>query len=96
MTKEQISIYEIMQEQLKDRTALPMDEFINIVLYDPSFGYYSQIRDRVGKSTNTDFYTSNTFGTLWGEMIVDACKNILHGQEIESYTFVEIAAEPNS
>lgn len=95
MTKEQITIYDILQEQLKNRTGLPMDEFINIVLYDPSFGYYSQIRERVGKSINTDFYTSNTFGTLWGEMIVDACQNILQDEEIESYTFVEIAAEPN-
>ncbi|MDG0964903.1 MAG: SAM-dependent methyltransferase [Opitutales bacterium] len=94
MTKEQVTIYDTIQQELKGRRAIPMDEFFNIALYHPSFGYYSQTRDRVGKGNNTDFYTSNTFGSLWGEMIVDACKKIISDQEIEKYTFIEIAAEP--
>lgn len=73
---------------------MPFDEFIDFALYDEGIGYYSRLKERVGRSENTDFYTSSSFGSLWGELIVDACKKILHKETLAHFTFVEIAAEP--
>ncbi|MEJ6523977.1 MAG: SAM-dependent methyltransferase [Opitutales bacterium] len=95
MTKDQFAILKVFQERLKDRPAMPMDEFVQLALYHESNGYYSKKQERVGKGTNSDFYTSNTFGSLWGELIIEACGEILSNEDIRKYTFVEIAAEPN-
>lgn len=67
---------------------------MDLALYDDSLGYYSKNKERVGVGVGTDFYTSNTIGTLWGQLIVEACTQILSEREIEMFTFVEIAAEP--
>jgi SAM-dependent MidA family methyltransferase len=94
MTKDQSNIEHVLREQLGNRTAMPMDEFVDLALYHHSFGYYSINKKRVGKAEGTDFYTSNTLGTVWGELIVDACTQILDVKDLAEYTFVEIAAEP--
>lgn len=94
MTKDQSNIEHVLQEQLGDRTAMPMDEFVDLALYHHSYGYYSKNKKRVGQEEGTDFYTSNTMGTVWGELVVDACTQILGVKYLDKYTFVEIAAEP--
>lgn len=81
-------------KRLRNREVMPFDEFIDFALYDEEIGYYSSLKKRVGRSENTDFYTSSSFGSLWGELIVDACKTILQKETLAHFTFVEIAAEP--
>lgn len=95
MTKDQFTILNILQRRLKNRKAIRMDEFVDLALYDEKFGYYSKKNERVGKNTSSDFYTSNTFGELWGELIIEACTQILSGEDVRKYTFVEIGAEPD-
>ena len=95
MTKDQSNIEQVLREQLCERTAMPMDEFVELTLYHHSYGYYSSNKKRVGKEEGTDFYTSNTLGPVWGELIVDACTQILGVNNLDKYTFVEIAAEPD-
>lgn len=95
MTKDQFTILNLLQRRLKNRKAIRMDEFVDLALYDEKFGYYSKKNERVGKNTSSDFYTSNTFGNLWGELIIEACSQILSGEDVRKYTFVEIAAEPD-
>ena len=74
---------------------MPTDEFIRFALYHPKHGYYTCDTKRVGKGENTDFYTSNSHGKLWGQLIIEACSEILGAEQIKNYTFLEIAAEPN-
>ena len=74
---------------------MTFEEFINFALYHPKIGYYTSEKTRVGKSASADFYTSNTFGKLWGELLIDSCREILNTNNLRNYTFVEIAAEPN-
>lgn len=80
---------------LDGRKFMPFDEFIRFALYHPKHGYYSSDARRVGKGGNTDFYTSNSHGKLWGELIIEACSEILGAEQIKKHSFIEIGAEPN-
>ena len=71
------------------------DEFIEWSLYDSVIGYYQQKRQRVGKQSTCDFYTSRNIGKLWGELILSSCLKILGSDHIADYCFVEIACEPD-
>ena len=73
---------------------MPFDEYVEFALYDEQTGYYASPKTRVGRSAQSDFLTSSAFGGIWGELIVDACRHILEGEDLSQYVFVEIAAEP--
>ena len=81
-------------ERLGDREVMPFDEYVDFALYDSKIGYYTIPKTRVGRSSQSDFIPSSSYGVLWSELIVDACKNILSSEDLTKYTFVEIAAEP--
>mgnify|MGYP007000361166 len=66
MPKEYTDFYQKFRAQLKDRSAMPFDEFVDLALYHPSLGYYTRAKERVGKNQGADFYTSSSTGTLWG------------------------------
>ena len=51
---------------LKKQKSIPLDQFINIALYDKKFGYYMK-KNPFGK--NGDFITSPMVSNLFGEMI---------------------------
>jgi len=68
--------------------------FVKTTLYDPSFGYYSTAKTRVGHSSKTDFYTAQSLGPIFGQLVVAACETLLGNTNASDYTFVEIAAEP--
>ena len=51
---------------LKKQKSIPLDQFINIALYDKKFGYYMR-KNPFGK--NGDFITSPMVSNLFGEMI---------------------------
>ena len=93
-TKQKDSVVLAFGKRLRNREIMPYDEFIDFALYDEKIGYYTNPKQRVGHSENTDFFTSSSFGPLWGELIVDACKKILEKETIGQYAFIEIAAEP--
>jgi SAM-dependent MidA family methyltransferase len=95
MPKDKTNIYQEFKNRLNENSMMPFDEFVNLALYHPTLGYYSQRKERVGKSDNSDFYTSNSIGSPWGELIVEACTQILKPKELKNYTFIEIAAEPD-
>ncbi|HXA13656.1 MAG TPA: SAM-dependent methyltransferase [Opitutaceae bacterium] len=69
--------------------------FMQLALYDPSFGYYRQPRRRVGRAPGTDFFTASS-SPLFGELVAAACASLLaaHNKHPRDFTFVEIGAEP--
>ena len=75
---------------------LAFDDFMDLALYHPEFGYYRRPdRSRVGRSAETDFYTSTSSGPLFGELICAACVKLLGPDaDLRRFTFVEIGAEP--
>ena len=94
MPKDKTNIYQEFKNRLNENSMMPFDEFVNLALYHPILGYYSKRKERVGKGDNSDFYTSNSIGSPWGDLIVEACTQILKPKELKNYTFIEIAAEP--
>ncbi|MDG1139382.1 MAG: SAM-dependent methyltransferase [Opitutales bacterium] len=85
-----------LTKQLDDQNTLPLDSFIHWALYDPENGYYKQQRKRVGKSEESDFYTSSSFHKLWAKLILASSIKLLGKEKSNEYVFVEIAAEPES
>jgi len=55
---------------LKEKKSIPLDQFINISLYDKKFGYYMK-KNPFGK--NGDFITAPLISNLFGEMIAVWC-----------------------
>jgi len=55
---------------LKEKKSIPLDQFINIALYDKKFGYYMK-KNPFGKKG--DFITSPLISNLFGEMLAIWC-----------------------
>ena len=55
---------------LKEKKSIPLDQFINIALYDKKFGYYMK-KNPFGKEG--DFITSPLISDLFGEMLAVWC-----------------------
>ena len=55
---------------LKEKKCIPLDQFINIALYDEKFGYYMK-KNPFGKKG--DFITSPLISNLFGEMLAVWC-----------------------
>lgn len=72
---------------------MTFERFMEIALYDPTFGYYRQPRKRVGYAPETDFFTASTSGEVFGELIASAAIKLLGEATPADYTFVEIGTE---
>ena len=55
---------------LKEKKSIPLDQFINISLYDKKFGYYMK-KNPFGQEG--DFITAPLISNLFGEMIAIWC-----------------------
>lgn len=80
-------------ERVAGRAALRFDEFVDLALYHPQFGYYRQPRDRVGYAAGTDFFTASTSGPIFGELVAAASARLLGERDPAQFTFIEIGAE---
>lgn len=67
---------------------------MDLALFAPGLGYYATRKERVGRSPQTDFYTSTSVGPLFGELVVDACRKLLKAADLAPFTFIEVGAEP--
>lgn len=83
-------------KQACSKSPMTYREFIEITLYQAEYGYYAQKKQRVGRSSQTDFYTSESLGTVFAELIINAAQNLLKNKDLSSYHFIEIGAEPES
>ncbi len=50
-------------------------EYMNLALYEPTYGYYSRAKKKVGK--DGDFYTSSSVGPVFGEVLGDIFADML-------------------
>jgi SAM-dependent MidA family methyltransferase len=73
---------------------LPFARFMELALYHPEAGYYRAARERVGRRPGTDFITSATVGSLFGELVAAAATHLLGPDAAPRHTFVELGAEP--
>jgi SAM-dependent MidA family methyltransferase len=73
---------------------LSFARFMELALYHPEAGYYRAARERVGRGPGTDFITSATVGSLFGELIAAAATHLLGPDAARRHNFVELGAEP--
>ncbi|TVP76188.1 MAG: hypothetical protein EA353_12540 [Puniceicoccaceae bacterium] len=84
---------------LRERTAkgpISYRDYIELVLYAEGLGYYTQPRDRVGRSAGHDFYTAESLGRVFAQLVCTAAVDLLPAGHAAAHTFVEIAAEPDT
>ncbi|MFT5622476.1 MAG: SAM-dependent MidA family methyltransferase [Bacteroidia bacterium] len=71
-------------------------DYINLVLYADNCGYYTRDRDRVGRSPERDFYTAESLGKVFAQLVITAAHDLLGKTTAAQSTFIEIAAEPGA
>ena len=71
-------------------------KFMELALYHPSVGYYRKPQPRIGYGPGTDFFTSSTSRSVFGELVARACAARLQaaGRNPQRHVFVEVGAEP--
>ncbi len=71
-------------------------DFVRVAAFDPDAGYYAKGSDRVGRSRQTDFYTAESLGSVFGKLVVASVIDLLGSEEMAAkHVFVEIGAEPD-
>lgn len=71
-------------------------DFSELALFHPQEGYYVRQRQRVGLSTETDFYTASSVGPVFGKLVAEAAATLIAPASPQAYTLVEIGAEPGA
>lgn len=84
----------ILNQQADKKGILSYADYLRCALYAPEVGYYQSNRQRVGRSSQTDFYTARTFGTVFNTLLLASIRHLLGGEKLSDYTFIEIGAEP--
>lgn len=69
-------------------------DYIELALYADGCGYYRRNTSRVGRGQNRDFYTSESLGKVFAQLVVGAAEHLLGAEQVAKSTFIEIAAEP--
>lgn len=83
-----------LNERADEKGTLSYVDYLHCALYAPEVGYYQQNKPRVGRSSKTDFYTARTFGTVFEKLLIASVTDLLEGEKLSDYTFIEIGAEP--
>ena len=71
-------------------------DYIDLVLYADGCGYYKRHQQRVGRSRQTDFYTAESLGQVFAQLLVTAACDLVGKDIAAKSTFIEIAAEPDA
>jgi SAM-dependent MidA family methyltransferase len=85
----------ILADKAGPQGLLTYEEFVQIALYAPEYGYYRQNKNRVGKNAESDFYTAKTISPLFEKLVIESAINLLPKDSTKDFTFVEMGAEPN-
>lgn len=86
-------------EQLKASCAngpISYRDYIDLALYTEGCGYYTKDRERVGRSADRDFYTAESLGKVFAQLVTTAAHDLLGETTAAQSTFIEIAAEPGA
>ncbi|MFO8026503.1 MAG: SAM-dependent methyltransferase, partial [Opitutales bacterium] len=69
-------------------------DYIDIALYAETCGYYQRNAERVGRKKDRDFYTAESLGRVFAQLVTGAAEHLLGTELAKKSTFLEIAAEP--
>jgi SAM-dependent MidA family methyltransferase len=83
----------VLSDVIRERGPMTVAAFMDLALYDPSFGYYARSTRRSGAAG--DFFTSVDVGALFGELLerqIAEMAGLLSGDENEPVDLVEAGA----
>ncbi len=89
-----------LQQASAPRGYLNYCDYIQAALYHPQWGYYQGDGRRVGRHGESDYYTSQSLGKVFAELVLEAARKLLNQVWMESkpaledLNFVEIGREP--
>lgn len=86
----------LKQEASRSNGVLTYAEFTKIALYQSEYGYYQKKHLRVGRNREADFYTAESLGAVFAELVYAAAVNLLDKADTSEYTFIELGAEAGS
>jgi SAM-dependent MidA family methyltransferase len=71
-------------------------DYIELALYADNCGYYTRARERVGRTADRDFYTAESLGEVFAQLVTTAAHDLVGEVAAKRSTFIEIAAEPGA
>jgi SAM-dependent MidA family methyltransferase len=86
--------YEIFAAEPGTTAGISFARYMELAMYHPTAGYYTRDFKRVGRDAKADFSTATSFSPVFGELVVDAVRQLLGSREPAGFHFVEIGAEP--
>ncbi len=84
---------EALQTHADEQGFIGFDAFMEVALYHPTEGYYRRNRDRIGRDPKTDFFTSSSFGPVFGELVAASVEKLLGPNDASMFRFIELGAE---
>ncbi len=90
-----------LRSEASENGTLNYREFIHFALYDPDYGYYCRNTQRVGRNEDSDFYTSQSLGKVFGLLVVDAVRKLLEENcttpvVLSDWSWVEVGYESDA
>lgn len=75
-------LIQIVRDKIQAQGTIPFDEYMELCLYHPEYGYYTSDHIKLGREG--DFYTSTSIGDVMGEILADyVVESILGTKPIE-------------
>ena len=89
------STLDCLRDSANDENCMNYADFVQIAAFAPQIGYYAKTGNRVGRSPKTDFYTTESLGQVFGELVSAGAVDMLGSEKTAGqHVFVEIGAEP--
>ncbi|MBA3647894.1 MAG: SAM-dependent methyltransferase [Chitinophagales bacterium] len=85
-----MSLSEIIREKIKLDGPISFHHFMEMALYYPDLGYYTSLRDKIGK--HADYYTSSDFTSLFGVMVGKQIEEMWSILNEQPFSIVEYGA----
>lgn len=82
-----LSLQSILLSHIKSQGPLPFDQWMSQCLYHPTYGYYTNGDERVGKSG--DFFTSVSVGSLFGKILTYRIAEFIKTHAEQDFTIIE-------
>ena len=86
----------ILNEVADSRGRISYEDFSRLALFHPEYGYYASQRNRVGKSKQSDFYTSSSHREVFPRLVTEAITKLLDEKNLHCENFYELGAEPDN
>ena len=94
-------LLEFLQQASAPGRFLNYCDYIKAVLYHPQWGYYQREKKRIGRNIEADFYTSQSLGPVFANLVLEAASKLIRRNDalarsaLKDFTFVEMGCEPS-